>query len=748
MLAAALALAVFSLVIVTQEAHALTELCMHSVQVSSTCGGTTCGSDLDVAFACVVAGTGVQSYLTLPCGSGSTTGCTVAPTECRLQQDPNFGTPSASGFLPMPAQNDHLICVIQYNNQLSGLDDCAFNTQDLVTPQQCTMVWSGDKDRVITIDLTMAHTNTPSGELCAQSSTCASGSCKTATCCKVNDVDCDECGQPDGACTFCSNNFVVQNDFCQPRSTAGETCSVDSDCASGSCKGQRCCSFPLSPCTACAAGSGLCSACGSEHYLANGACVPKLSEGMTCLSDSMCASGVCRSSTCCNAGVGGQCHACGAQGACTSCTSNYYVNGITCSPKLGAAARCSASSQCLSGMCKGGRCCQGSVGSGCVSCSSFSGFCLACLSGSVLSGGMCVTQQQVGQACSSSAQCTSGHCIGGYCCEGSVYGLSFCNACSASTGLCASCDSRAILYSGNCIQSSSAADDDDDDYGGYGYGYDDDDDDDYDDDFWRNDDGGDGYGYLSGGAYCSFDSQCSSGNCAGNRCCWSAISRGCTSCSTSGYCDQCSYPYTLFGGNCVGQDDQGYSGGSYCSDDDACASNMCKDSYCCAVGTISECTACDSDGFCTSVGDTGSSTNSEAAFPLWYLGAIIPGFIVFLSLVSLAVTRIRNNHSSISSASSTSTSGGSSGTKASAGGAGSGKGVAGGSIAAGSFYVTSGLYDSTTYSSSSSSSSTDPAVPATRPAWQDPFWLPRPLSDDDSSDEDEDGDADRQWRGR
>ena len=57
----------------------------------------------------------------------------------------------------------------------------------------------------------------------------------------------------------------------------------------------------------------------------------------------------------------------------------------------------------------------------------------------------------------------------------------------------------------------------------------------------------------SDGAFCSSNTQCTSGVCRGSNCCgYKGRSTGCTDCSYSGVCSSCSSGYSLNNGQCVG----------------------------------------------------------------------------------------------------------------------------------------------------------------------------------------------------
>ena len=173
----------------------------------------------------------------------------------------------------------------------------------------------------------------------------------------------------------------------------GATCSSNSSCKSGVCRGGNCCGATgrSTGCTDCEASTrrgwapadeGACSTCSSGYTLKENGCVwnTNITDGGSCQQNSQCKSGVCRGGICCGArGRSMGCTACDVTGDCSTCSSGYTLTSGQCSRWNGGS--CSSSSQCTSGVCRGGNCC-GSKGrsTGCTDCDS-DGDCSTCSSG-------------------------------------------------------------------------------------------------------------------------------------------------------------------------------------------------------------------------------------------------------------------------------------------------------------------------------------------------------------------------------
>lgn len=97
---------------------------------------------------------------------------------------------------------------------------------------------------------------------------------------------------------------------------------------------------------------------------------------------------------------------------------------------------------------------------------------------------------------------------------------------------------------------------------------------------------------LPAGEPCVHSPSCIQGPCLG-RCC-SVDATGCTSCSTTGTCDACSFNHANKDGLCFVQLDAGRS----CDDNRNCRSRICK-STCCAPSGNERCEECDDQGKCS-----------------------------------------------------------------------------------------------------------------------------------------------------
>jgi hypothetical protein len=203
--------------------------------------------------------------------------------------------------------------------------------------------------------------------------TCIGGTCSNPA---VPQTACapDACvGGASGACVtscgttpFTDTNCAIGNycdgtgiGACKPKLTTG-ACTNNDECASGSCLGGACCAsmcmFPGTPC-----GALFCS-------MTTGACLyaPALTNcGMgTCMSNKLQNLSVCDGAGQCRPTGGYNCPssaACSPVG-CTSCTMDMqctqwgYCNGGTCVPRGQTGAACTASNQCLNGICSGTQC--------------------------------------------------------------------------------------------------------------------------------------------------------------------------------------------------------------------------------------------------------------------------------------------------------------------------------------------------------------------------------------------------------
>ncbi len=273
-------------------------------------------------------------------------------------------------------------------------------------------------------------------------------------------------------------DHVATPDLAPALSSAGAACKVGDECRSGFCVDGVCCA------TAC---SGVCESCNEPE--AAGVCqpvkgAPRLGRG-PCLGNDATCRGVCDGSN------GLRCA--------------YPDSDVECAP-----ARCSAGLAVARSVCSGSGVCLPGAN---VSCAPFTcdgaicaGGCGAgrpCQSGHHCSGGRCFPFRELGAVCESGDQCRSGHCVDGRCCV------------TSGCGICAACTGEA----GTCQKIVSAPDPDscadDQMCGAAGQ-----------------------CGKLNGQS-CQAPGDCVSGFCVDGRCCNSACSGACQSCSQAGSIGTC-----------------------------------------------------------------------------------------------------------------------------------------------------------------------------------------------------------------
>lgn len=199
--------------------------------------------------------------------------------------------------------------------------------------------------------------------------------------------------------------------------STGTACQPDSDCCTGSCRGEVCATRCCTLGAACEAGAQCCDSfvCG-DH----GACCRALNA--YCSISEECCSGQCNPGIGCCAQLGGACSTsadccgtadcvngtcCRSSGAACAADSNCCdapcTAGVCCRPNGTA---CEAGSQCCSGECTDGVCCGTAGGS----CNTNSDRC-----GSECIGGSCC--RGTSAACDSADDCCEGTCKGGECCH-------------------------------------------------------------------------------------------------------------------------------------------------------------------------------------------------------------------------------------------------------------------------------------------------------------------------------------------
>jgi hypothetical protein len=153
---------------------------------------------------------------------------------------------------------------------------------------------------------------------------CVPGTVANCTSCSLYD---SALGMYVGACVGTSvgcgpGTVVSATGTCVTPRAAGATCDTHRECSSGVCGGGRCCAARTSSaCTVCAAGTGVCTACGFDRMNTptvlgpSGGCV-KLPGG-PCFAGTECTSGVCAGYVCCAQGMGPNCTACTVDGRCS-----------------------------------------------------------------------------------------------------------------------------------------------------------------------------------------------------------------------------------------------------------------------------------------------------------------------------------------------------------------------------------------------------------------------------------------------
>jgi hypothetical protein len=213
---------------------------------------------------------------------------------------------------------------------------------------------------------------TSSGGHCVEGGCCREASCGICRSCKtgwcepvVNDVD--------DSCT--GGSYCDAGASCVPKRANGQPCSVDAACQSGRCRDGVCCSSECSgACVNCANPTGTCqdvrSAPNPGHCAGTHACDAqgncKLVNGQSCGADAtLCASGFCRDTKCCNAACGGLCDWCGT-GICTPGAGGGSCGLYQCQPgNSNCPTSCTADTQCTgNGYCRADGTCQSRKGNG------------------------------------------------------------------------------------------------------------------------------------------------------------------------------------------------------------------------------------------------------------------------------------------------------------------------------------------------------------------------------------------------
>jgi hypothetical protein len=256
----------------------------------------------------------------------------------------------------------------------------------------------------------------------------------------------------------------------------GMACSGTASCASGFCVDGVCCE---------AACEGTCQACNLPEHL--GSCLPvrgapRAGHG-ACLGQGPCA-GTC-------------------DGASSAC--HYPGADVECAP-----ARCSGGMAQAKALCSGTGSCQTAALISCapfacdgVICANGCGPGRPCQPGNYCGGGRCFPVHDNGGVCASGDQCASGSCVDGRCCQ-----TPSCGVCAACTGSAGTCQKITDAPDPDTCSGSEAC-------------------------------GGDGQCRKRNGQTCQGDESCVSGFCVQGRCCDSACTGACQSCSLPGQVGSC-----------------------------------------------------------------------------------------------------------------------------------------------------------------------------------------------------------------
>jgi hypothetical protein len=310
------------------------------------------------------------------------------------------------------------------------------------------------------------------GQICASSTDCASGSCVDGYCCASSScADCMSCnvaghegscyqvaaGTADGACVAsCVGNqlggLCDGSGSCRPPAACanGYLCGSNAECATS--------------CT---------TTCAPGYYCAGNACVAQKANGQGCGGGGECASGQCVDGTCCAASSCQDCMSCnvaGHEGACYqvpagtadgTCVSVCPIGGNQVAGLCDGNGSCRTASACPDGNMCGG---NGQCSNDCTA--------TECASGFFCSGTSCVAMKNDGAPCSLDGECIHGNCISGgsgsiccsvACADVTCGTMALCNAngsgcqthgegsaCSAGSATCASDGRSSLAATGTC----------------------------------------------------------------------------------------------------------------------------------------------------------------------------------------------------------------------------------------------------------------------------------------------------------
>lgn len=278
-----------------------------------------------------------------------------------------------------------------------------------------------------------------------------------------------------GSCQLYASGTTCGSPVCQGTVLKAQVCdgvgscitaAMGQDCAPYACSGGAC----LGSCT-------MNTDCASGSICSMGSCIPPIANGGTCLDGTQCQSGNCVDGICCNTACTGLCVACtvakkgnGSDGICgpivvgtdpdnecsmqasTSCGQTGSCNGAGACQLYAQGTSC-GTSICQGSVVKGqicngmGQCVQDSVGQDCAPYVCSGGACQnpcansnECLMGYVCLAGACQLAGSAGSPCATAGECATGFCVDGVCCDAACIGA--CQACSTakkgqgSDGMC------------------------------------------------------------------------------------------------------------------------------------------------------------------------------------------------------------------------------------------------------------------------------------------------------------------------
>eukprot|EP00049_Salpingoeca_infusionum_P015486 m.301946 g.301946 ORF g.301946 m.301946 type:complete len:443 (-) comp15884_c0_seq1:139-1467(-) len=134
---------------------------------------------------------------------------------------------------------------------------------------------------VTTLDAGRCYRDQEPGFTCAAVSQCDTNVCKGGFCCGEGGTDsvCTLCNE-NGTCSLCIPGWAVNEGQCTQLQLNGEACAIDSDCASGSCRNNKCCGAKgrSEGCVSCDF-DGECDECSANFKLIQFECFDAISPG-------------------------------------------------------------------------------------------------------------------------------------------------------------------------------------------------------------------------------------------------------------------------------------------------------------------------------------------------------------------------------------------------------------------------------------------------------------------------------------